>query len=169
MRSLEAEQATFLLVSEVDVKEGGDSEAVTGGPSLTAGEQHEGFSRSRAIPVDEGKLPITNKLVDVEGTFSLKLNSSSAACGTSNTNMSEASDEVRDLPVIAKAGKTGSSLFKPANIVQGRIRATRIDCCETRMIYSQSEKGIDKTFAVRGIGCWRSCSLGGLSVGVERL
>lgn len=110
MRKVGVEEANFLESLKAKDKEGADLGATIGGLSLTASEQHEVLNRSKAIPVDKGKRQIENKMVDVEGTFSLKLSSSSAMSRVSDTGVSGASDEVGGLPIITKAGKPESSL-----------------------------------------------------------
>jgi len=91
---VEQEEAKFLEFLKTDVK-------------------GEGLEASKAIPVDKDKRPIPNKMVDVEGTFSLKLTSNFAASGASDTSISEGGDEVGDLPIITKASKPESSLPMP--------------------------------------------------------
>ncbi|KAK5098124.1 hypothetical protein LTR24_001945 [Lithohypha guttulata] len=120
VRSLEAEEAKFLEVLKNNVKGGAGSEEAVGDLSLVAGEQHEVSGRSKAIAVDKDKHPIAKTMVDIEGTFSLKLNSSFAGSGTSSTSMSEASDEVRDLSVITEAGRTENSLQIPPTSFSSR-------------------------------------------------
>lgn len=116
MRKVGVEEANFLESLKTKDEEGADLGATIGGLSLTAGEQHDVSNENelKANSVDSGKRPmVANRMEDIEGTFSLKFSSSPAISRLSDTSMSEASDEVGDLPIITKVGKPESSLPTP--------------------------------------------------------